>query len=263
MHIDVHAYVGHWPFRQLRGNTCRDLVERLDAFGIDQAWVGNINGMFYKNCQKANEELAAAAAAFPGRLVPFTTLNPTYPDWEYDLDICVNRLGMKGLRLYPQYHGYDAGDEACMAIVQAAQAHGLPVAFTMRLVDERQQSWIDPAKRLGMEQIAQVVEKAPSGKYLVLHAYPSDLKSRAAKQAMKKANVLFDTVYGSGVPVGFINAYPLKTAINEFGPGKFAFGTATPFRDYESHILRIETFREADAELKAALYGGNAEGFLR
>jgi len=262
MRIDVNAYVGHWPFRQLRGANCRDLVTRLDRFGIDQAWVGNLNGIFYKNCQIANEELAEAAASFPKRLLPWATLNPTYPDWEHDLDVCVNQLGTKGLRLYPQYHGYETGDADCMAIVEAARERGLPVAFTVRMVDERQQSWLDPAKRLEMERIAAVVEKAPDAKYLVLHAYLSGLASEAARATMKKADVLFDTVYGSGVPVGFINAYPLKDAVGAFGADKFAFGTATPFRDYESHILRIETFKEADAQVKAAIYGGNAERFL-
>lgn len=262
MRIDINAYVGHWPFRQLRGNTCADLVERLDAFAIDQAWVGGLNGLFYKNCQRANVELAEACASFGDRLVPFAVLNPTYTDWEHDLDVCVTKLGIDGLRLYPQYHGYEMGDDACMAIVSAAQQLGVPVAFTVRMVDERQQSWLDTAERITMDSIADVMIKAPDAKYVVLHSFPNAVKEDKAVEAMKQADVLFDTTYGSGVPIGFINAYPLKDAVADFGIGKFAFGTATPFRDYESNVLRIETFEEADAGAKVAIWGGNATRFL-
>ena len=88
MRIDFHTYIGHWPFRQLRGNTPAGLVEYMGRFGIDQAVVANINGVFYKNTQPANEELAEAIKPFPGRFIPYAVINPTYPDWEYDLEVC-------------------------------------------------------------------------------------------------------------------------------------------------------------------------------
>jgi len=258
MRIDIHAYVGHWPFRQLRGSRCQALVQRMDRFGIDRAWVGNIHGIFYKNCQSANEELTEAAAPFRNRLIPFAVLNPTYADWEHDLDVCVSRLGMKGLRLYPQYHGYEAGGERCMALVDAARQLKLPVAFTTRLVDERQQSWLDQAPRLEMEAILRVMEKAPQGKYVVLHAFPTAMYSPEATKAVKSIEVVFDTIYGTGVPVGVVSAYPLAEAIQRLGLEKFAFGTATPFRDYISHLLRIEALDGLGAEEKGAIWSGNA-----
>jgi len=261
MRIDVHAYIGHWPFRQLRGTTAADLVARLDAFTVDCAWVGNIHGMFYRNSHQANEELAKAVAPYRDRLVPWGTLNPTYAGWEHDLNACVEQLGIKGLRLYPQYHGYKPGDEACMAIVQAAAARGLPVAFTHRLIDMRQQSWMDPAPVVPMEDMAKTVAAVPNAKYLFLHAFPSQLSDEATT-SIYKADVLFDTVYAAGVPVGIINAYPLGEAVAKFGVGRFAFGTVTPFRDYESNILRIETFEEGDVATREALWHGNAVRFL-
>jgi hypothetical protein len=52
MRIDFHTYIGHWPFRQLRGNTAEGLVAYMERFGIDRAVVANINGVFYKNTSR-------------------------------------------------------------------------------------------------------------------------------------------------------------------------------------------------------------------
>lgn len=263
MRIDTHAYIGHWPYRQLRGSTCEALVRRLDEFGIDQAWVGNIHGLFYRNCHEANRELAAQIAPFRDRLMPFAVINPTYPEWEEDLKQCAGEFGMRGVRLYPQYHGYLLEDEACLAAVLAAQALDLVCAFTVRMVDERQQSWLDTTQKLSMDDIAELISRAPKGKFQILHAAPQALEKPESKATLKAARVMMDTVYGTGVPVGFISAYPLAKAVDTFGADHFAFGTATPFRDYPSHILRLATFKEAGTETFEKLWHKNAQDFLR
>ena len=57
MLLDINAYVGHWPFQKFRYNTCDKLLERMDRFGVDISVISNLNGIFYKNVQSANEEL--------------------------------------------------------------------------------------------------------------------------------------------------------------------------------------------------------------
>ena len=57
MLIDINAYVGHWPFMQLKYNTCEALAHRMDRFGVDVSVISNLNGIFYKNTQSANQEL--------------------------------------------------------------------------------------------------------------------------------------------------------------------------------------------------------------
>ena len=104
MIIDVNAYLGHWPFRQLRHNTASGLLKLMDKNGIDKAIVSSINAIFYKNCHSGNEELAAETKAHRDRLIPFATLNPEYPGWEDDLKHCHEDFGMTGLRLLPHYH---------------------------------------------------------------------------------------------------------------------------------------------------------------
>ena len=260
MRIDIHAYIGHWPFRQLHGNTGEGLVATMNRYGIDRAVVSNINGIFYKNTQPANEELAAAVARQGGRLIPFAVLNPTYTDWEYDLETCHSKLGMKGLRLYPQYHDYQVKDPRLTELLKKAAALGMPVAFSLRVVDDRQRSWLDVDKRLSMADIASVVERVPESKLVVLNAALPGTNG-SVSQIFEKADILFDTVYanGSGVAMG---AYHLADGIAKYGPKKFAFGTAAPFREPVTSLLRIEVSKETDSATKDLIWSGNARRFL-
>ena len=108
MLIDANAYIGHWPFRQRRHNTCASRLQRMKQFGVDLAVVSNLNGIFYKNPQAANEELfdeINSSREFKERFIPFAVINPLYASWRDHFAWSTERMGMKGIRLYPQYHG--------------------------------------------------------------------------------------------------------------------------------------------------------------
>ena len=57
MLLDINSYIGHWPFKRLRYNTCASLLERMNQFGVDVSVISSLNGIFYKNTQSSNEEL--------------------------------------------------------------------------------------------------------------------------------------------------------------------------------------------------------------
>ena len=81
MLLDINAYVGHWPFKQLQYNTCDALLDRMNKFGVDVSAVSNLNGIFYKNTQSANKELydeIKSNRRFRDRFVPFAVINPIY-----------------------------------------------------------------------------------------------------------------------------------------------------------------------------------------
>src|SRR5690606_28359003 len=137
MLIDMNAYVGHWPFMQLKYKNCEGLLERMNRFGVDKSVISNLNGIFYKNTQSANEELHSEINSnrrFKDRFIPFAVINPIYAGWKDDLDTCV-KMGFKGLRLYPTYHDYEITDPQCIALVSRARDLNMPIAFTMRMED--------------------------------------------------------------------------------------------------------------------------------
>jgi hypothetical protein len=259
MRIDFHTYIGHWPFRQLRGNTPAGLLEYMGRFGIDQVVVSNINGVFYKNTQPANEELAEAIKPFPGRFIPYAVINPSYPDSEYDLEICHRKLGMKGLRLYPQYHDYELTDPRLSKLLELARGLNLPVAFSRWLVDERQHSWMDIGGQLSLDSLVPMIKDNP-GTFVLLNV-EADLIKDANLQALHDVDVYFDTVYATACVPGQ-SGYDVLRLIKEFGADRFLFGSAYPFRDPISALIRLEVINELDPAAKEAIWSRNAQRLL-
>jgi predicted TIM-barrel fold metal-dependent hydrolase len=266
MLIDINAYVGHWPFMQLKYNTCELLGQRMDKFGVDVSVISNMNGIFYKNTQSANQELydeLKASKRYKNRLIPFAVINPIYAGWRQDMETSINKLGMKGIRLYPKYHDYEMTDPSLIELVKRTRDMNIPVTFDYRMVDSRQRSWMDidyvaytPKPEWSLKDIFPIIKEVPDAKYMVLNVTNSISLNKEDEVIFKKANVLMDT---SGRTLNSIGDL-LKTQ----GKERFAFGTHSPILDYLTGLLRIESLREseADAATKELLRSGNAKKFL-
>jgi hypothetical protein len=259
MLLDINASVGHWPFQQYNYNTCGSLLARMNKYGINISVISNLNGIFYKNTQPANEELFAeinSDKSFHGRFIPFAVINPIYAGWKDDLDICASTLGMKGIRIYPLYHDYDLSDPSCVELVKTARDRNLIVALTLRMVDSRPRSWMDIQKEWVLKDIMPVVKAVPDAKYMILNVANSTELSDDDGTLLKNTDLLLDT---SGRAIS-----NLGELLKKYGSNKFAFGTHSPILDYVSGRLRIESLRESEADQKTKdlLRSGNAVKIL-
>jgi uncharacterized protein len=276
MLLDINAYVGHWPFKQLKYNTCEQLIDRMNKYGVDVSVISNLNGIFYKNTQSANEELYEEIKSdrrFNDRFIPFGVINPIYAGWKDDLEVCINRMGMKGIRLFPQYHDYELTDPSLIDLVKRVRDRGLPVAFDIRMVDSRQRSWMDipkfnPAtdlkidvitKEWKLSNIVPLLREVPDAKFIIVNLANSVGLSEEEMKLIKEADILFDT---SGRVIRGDNV--LGELLKRFGKEKFAFGTHSPILDYLTGRLRIESMSEAEADepTKEMLRSGNARRIL-
>ncbi len=257
--LDINAYIGHWPFKQLKYNTCEKLLERMNKYGVDVSVVSNLNGIFYKNTQSANEELfdeIRTDKRFRSRFIPFAIINPIYAGWKDDLEICITEMGIKGIRLYPLYHDYELTDPACIELVKMAKERNLTVALTLRIVDSRQRSWLDIEKEWELKDIVPIVREVPETKYLILNVANSTRLSDEDTELLKRANIVFDTSGRSMNKLGEL--------LSIYGKDKFAFGTHSPILDYLTGLLRVEALRESEASkaTKELLKSGNARRIL-
>ena len=260
MLVDVNAYVGHWPFLQLQYNTCERMLERMDRFGVELSVISNLNGVFYKNTQSANAELyneLRSKKVFADRFIPFAVINPIYAGWQDDLETCIKRYGMRGVRLYPQYHDYTLDDPACIELVKTVRDRGLPIALSLRMVDNRQRSWMDITKEWALKDVMPIIRAVPDAGYLIVNVANSVSLTPEDTALLQSANILMDT---SGRALT-----DLTGLMSTLGKNKFAFGTHAPVLDYLTGLLRIESMRdnEADAEMKELLRSGNARNFLK
>ena len=261
MLIDANTYVGHWPFRQRRYNTLETRLERMNRFGVDLALVSNLNGIFYKNPQSANEELfdqIKTASQFHDRFIPFGVINPAYASWRDHFSVTTKQMAMKGVRLYPKYHGYELTDPGCVELVKRARDLGIPVAFSLRMVDSRPSSWMDleRKKEWALKDLVPIVRAVPDAKYLILNVANSTLLPDDDMQLFRQADLIMDTSGRALVNLGEL--------LNTFGKEKFAFGTHAPMLDDLTGLLRIESLREHEAveTTKELLRAGNIKRFL-
>jgi predicted TIM-barrel fold metal-dependent hydrolase len=259
MLIDSNAYIGNWPFKQLKYNNCAGLVERMDKFGVSAAVVSNLNGIFYKNTQRANEELhqqIQSSRKFHKRFIPFAVINPIYNGWKDDFEISVSKLGMKGIRLHPAYHGYNLSNPACIELVKMARDRGLPTALSLRMVDSRPSSWMDIKDEWRLKDIIPIIKAVPDAKFMILNVANSTALNEEETQLLKNTDAIIDT---SGR-----NIMDLGGLISTYGKEKFAFGSHSPILDYFTGLLRIESLRaeEADEATKELIRSGNLQRML-
>ncbi|MGC9318940.1 MAG: amidohydrolase family protein [Armatimonadota bacterium] len=256
MIIDLNAYLGHWPFRRLRHNDAEGLLALMDRSGIDMACVSSASAIFYKNSQAGNEELAEDIADHRDRLIPFAVINPTYADWEHDLQVCVQDLGARGLRLYPNYHGYGLGDSACNELVAAAVEHELVVSIPIRQIDQRQRHWLLEIPDVALEDVAELIDRHPNARFALLNGIGF------ARSRLGQADSGLPDSYVLGISrLSALMASEIRQLLDNVGPERVALGSGMPFKYPEPALLKVEVL-EATEEEKEAILAANAARLL-
>ena len=256
MIIDVNAYLGHWPFRQLRYNTADRLVALMDEKGIDQACVSSASAIFYKNSQAGNEELAEQVAPHRDRLIPFAVINPTYADWEHDLQVCVDHLGARGLRLYPNYHNYALSDACCHQMVKMATERDLVVSMPIRQIDQRQRHWLLEIPDVALPDIAALVKAHPGAKFVLVNGigYPGSELGRPD-------NGLPENYFIEISRLTAVIRAEIRVLMDNLGPERLVFGTGMPFKYPDPPLVKLEVL-EATEDEKEMIRSGNAAKLL-
>lgn len=220
--IDVNASLGEWPFGDLLHNTPRQLLTWLKTAGIKRACVGPLEALFYNDVQQANARLHRAVRAYRRQLVPFSVIDPSYPDWQADLEQCRRQWRTAGVRLFPSYHGYHLTDACCAELFEVLQGHGLPVQIVPVISDPRmhhERAHVPPA---GLEGLFDLLGRFPRLNVALLNVRVETepaLKDAAAFRALP--NFFFDIAWVDGVgQVGRL--------VDEFGDEHVLLGTNAP-----------------------------------
>ena len=139
--VDTHVYLGRWPFRRVPLDEPAALVGKLREHGVASAWVGTPDALLHKDLAAANARLADDCVRHgAGLLLPMGTVNPAHPGWEAELRRCAELHGMKGVRLFPNYHGYTLAEPRAAAALARATELGLLVQIAVQLRSEEHTS---------------------------------------------------------------------------------------------------------------------------
>jgi len=244
--FDINTTTGHWPFRSIPGQRIAELYEYMRGFEIDGAAITNTHGLFYMNAQDANIELAEAMKPYDGFFAGVASINPAYAAAERDLELCVQKLGFRAIRLTPLYHNYPL--EQAGEVIRLSSELGIPVIIPNEIVNFRQKHWMEPPAPLGLDPVLQLCRTYPSANFIFT-------EGTAAHDGEYPSNLYFElsrlrSSYG-GV---------LTELIRNVGADHVLFGTGAPFKSAESSLLKLHHCDITDEERQ--MVGGTAAKML-
>ena len=76
-----------------------------------------------------NDVAAEAAKYAPDKIIPFMSLHPLDPKWNDEYDRCVGDLGVKGIKLGPNYQDFDPTGKEAFELFARLEADGIPIVF--------------------------------------------------------------------------------------------------------------------------------------
>ena len=164
--VDVSAWIGAYPFRELPHPDAEVLVRVLEREGIGAAWVGALSAAWHRDPGPANRWLYAQLAPFAEVLRPSPTVRPDWPGWERVLDEAVAR-DAPSVRVYPMQLGYAPTAPCLTALARACAERGLVMQLTVRFEDLRQRHPMDGVGDLTAAHIRTLVRGAPGGQVIV------------------------------------------------------------------------------------------------
>jgi uncharacterized protein len=254
MIIDVNAYLGHFAFRRLRHNTAASLLRLMDARKIDRAFVSSAGAITYRNAQSGNEEIDGEVGPHRDRLISCAVINPAYAGWEDDLEACHERFGMRGVRLYPGWHGYKLSDPRCHDLVRAAGARGLIVSIPIRVEDPRQRSWLVDVPDVSLDDVAALLRACPDARFLLLNGNGYVRSPLGRRGGDLPANYRIEVSRLTALLDNEIAAL-----VEALGPGRIVFGTGMPFSSPDPALLKLEVLAVGPEAKEKILWRNAAE----
>jgi len=140
--VDVTAWIGSYPFRDVPHPDPEVLVRVLDREGFAGAWVGHLPGAFHRDPVPSNRALYAAVEPFAGVLLPTPIVRPDWPCWTEMLRDAVN-AGAPAVRVYPAQWGLGPRHSALAELALACGEVGVALHVTLRFEDLRQRHPMD------------------------------------------------------------------------------------------------------------------------
>ena len=199
-------------------------------------------------------------------VLSFGCMHPDFDGWREEL-ARIQRLGLKGIKLHPQYQDTDFDDPRYLRILDRCGELGL-VVLTHAGLDIGM-----PGKdNCAPEMVLRALDQVGSVKLVLAHMGGWRQWDRV-EALLPGTGVYLDTSYSLGAISPLDDGYyrpgdlPLldETAflrmVGKFGADRVLFGTDSPWDDQESALARLRALPLESAELDAIL-GGNAQRLL-
>lgn len=254
-YIDTNVTLSRWPFRRLRGDETPELVKILRQHGVTQAWAGTFDGVLHKDIAGANTRLVEECHKHGrGILLPFGSVNIMLPAWEDDVGRCVEEHKMRGIRVYPNYHGYKLDHPDFARLLAMCDEHRLILQIVVGVEDERTQYRLLQVKDVDCHPLPALLKTHPDLRVVILNTFRGPSVRNLGALANCK-NVYFDIATRETVT-------GVATLAEQIPVERILFGSHAPFFYFESASLKLKE-SGLDEDKLAFIRTKNAERLLR
>jgi len=262
MIIDIHAHVFpdrlaakaiaelaeciDFTYHPVSDGTVSGLLNRMDEWGID---VSVLQPVVTKQSQfKTINEWTADVQS--DRIISFGGIYPHTDDFKRDIDFVVS-LGLKGLKLHPEYQDFILDDDHMLKLYDYALSKGL-ILFFHAGVDTA----YPPPVKSTPRQFARLVDMMPGGVIVASHLGGYEQWDEVEAELAGK-DIYFDTATG----FEYFSKEQFLRILEKHGADKILFGSDAPWSNALTEMEHINGLPIPESD-KAAILGGTARKLL-
>ena len=220
-----------------------DALDRADAMGV-----------LLPVATKASQQRSIndwAARQKSARIIPFGSVYPKAEDAVDELERMA-ALGLRGVKLHPEYQGFDVDDPRLVPLYRKIGQLGMAVVFHAG----QDMAYLPPC-RCEPRMLQRAMEHLAGAQVVAAHWGGLLMGDDALKDLAPAPNLYLDTSYSHGrvlMPV-------VRALIEAHGPERILFGSDTPWSNIADEALLIRTL-SLPGDWNEAIFHRNARRLL-
>lgn len=263
MIIDFHTHIfpGHIAVKTIdmlakkaglvatTDGTLTGLLDSMEDAGVDLSVVLPVVTK-PSQFETINTFAANVNQKYAGTLLSFGGIHPDTPDYKADLD-CIKELGLKGIKIHPDYQGVMIDDVRYMNIIEYADALDL-IIITHAGVD----IGIPEPVHCPPDRMRKVLDKIKPKKMVAAH-YGGWSQWEEVYEYLAGENIYLDTAF----TFPYIEEEMFHKILEKHGADKILFATDCPWGSQKEDVISLQNF-ELTNEVKEAFFYKNAKKLL-
>jgi len=200
---------------------------------ISKALAGSFDGILHKDIKAVNRRLVEECqSSGPDLLIPVGSVNPSLPGWESDVIACHEEWRMPGMRLHPNYHGYQLNDREVQKLFGMAAERGMFIQIAMRMEDVRTQHSLVKVPDVNFEALPKLMQQHSELQVTILNGMKS-LSGASITKLTANPNLTIEIAMLEGVG-------GIEKLIKQVPYQQILFGSYFPFFYLESSLNKLK-----------------------
>ena len=225
--------------------TVSQMLEKSRGAGITHSVVFSVATTPHQ-VESINSFIAAEVEKHDN-LVGLGAVHPESPDQRADIDRIVS-LGLRGVKLHPDFQGFDINDPRCMKIYELCLERGLTVLIHM---GDLRYEYSRP------EKLIPVIKEFSGLKVIGAHLGGWSLWKEAADTLAEYPDFYVDC----SSSLAFMPPEQAAAIIRDYGAERVLFGTDYPMWEFKAELERFRALGLSEEENKLILWKNSSELF--